>query len=139
MMSIRDRKAGIVIFDTSAILCCVAEGIDLANAARDAVEAETRLIVPTAVVRELESLAQGRGRKGKLARVALQELRRLVGTSELELIDAGGMDVDELLIKLAKSLDGFIVTADEWVRKKARDLGVPVIVYVSSKKRFQRV
>lgn len=138
MMSTRDRRASVAIIDTSAILCCVAEGVDLTKAAKDAAEAETRLIVPAAVARELELLAQGKGRKGRLARVALQELRRLVGTSEIELIDIEGKDVDELLIRLARSLNGFIVTADEQVRKKARDLGVPVIAYVSSKKRFQR-
>jgi rRNA-processing protein FCF1 len=132
----RKQRATAVVVDTSAVLCCLADGRDLVEALEDAVEGEVELVVPEVVVKELEKLAQGRGARGALARVALELIRRAEGRTVRIAHHAEG-DADTAVLKVALEEGAYVATADTQLAARSRALGLPLLLYRSAKKRFE--
>lgn len=137
MCAQKPRRSAQVVLDTSAIIACVTERVDLVEALVNSLEGEVELLVPSAVVRELTELARGRGRRGVAAGLALTRLRELLEASKLELMETAFGDVDEAVLELSSSLGAWLATADKRLRERARAVGVPVLAFSKSKRRFE--
>ncbi len=132
----RDRRAIAVVVDTSAILCSLADGRGLVEALEEAVREGVELVIPGAVVKELEKLARGRGRRGALARIALELLRQAEGKT-LRIVHRAEGDTDSTILKVALEGKAYVATADTRLAAKARALGLPLLLYRSAKRRFE--
>lgn len=135
----RGRRAVSVVVDTSAILCCVADGRCPAEAIEDALLSGVELLVPRGVVEELSRLAQSRGKRGALARAALSIVKRYAGESRLRIVEHREGDVDTVLLELTAATGGYLATADTELMDRARALGLPVLAYREAKRRFEPV
>jgi len=134
--SSRSRGTVAVVVDTSAILCCLAGGRDIIEALKEAVCGEVKLVVPEAVMEELEELAQGKSGRGALARVALELLKRAEGEAVRIAHHAEG-GTDSILLEVALGEGAHVATADARLAARARALGLPLLVYRSAKRRFE--
>jgi len=130
------RRALRLVVDTSLLMCCVEDRKALEELVVESFERPVEIIVPDAVLRELAGIARNRGRRGALARIALEEVRRMAAEGRCKVVEAGEGDVDSLLIRLAKELGAYIASADEKLRHKARSLGVGEVAYLKAQKRL---
>ena len=108
-----------VILDTNGLMVPAEFGVDIFSelAALDFDE----WIVPSGVVRELESIAsRGRGKGKGAARVALSLLDRC------RIVVTEG-NVDDSILKLAIESKAAVFTNDSELRKRLRDRGVKVV------------
>ncbi len=121
-----DKIHKTVILDSSAILMIFEFSIDLENELAGLVGAYN-LVVPTAVVRELQILAT-HGKAQKKAAAALKLIEKY------ETIDGDAQYADDALVQIAQRTKGFVVTNDTRVRIRLRTLGLPVIFLRGRKK-----
>ncbi|MCD6357577.1 MAG: hypothetical protein J7L75_03260 [Thermoproteales archaeon] len=135
-MDMEARRTLRLVVDTSLLMCCIEDRKSLKELVMESFEAPVEVIVPDAVLRELSSIARNRGRRGALARIALEEIKRLREEGYCKVMEAGEGNVDDLLIKLAKELNAYIASADEGLRRKARSLGVGEVAYLKAQKRL---
>ena len=126
-----------VVVDTSAILCCVADGKDLIEAIEEAICNRVEIVIPESVANELEVLAKERGRRGELARAALNLLRRYVDEMRVKLVRGGEGDADTIILELSSATRSYVATADACMAARARILGAPTLMYRKAKKRFE--
>ncbi|MCD6405556.1 MAG: TRAM domain-containing protein [Planctomycetes bacterium] len=115
-----------ILLDTSAII----DG-RIADLAETGI-LESTLIVPSFVLSELQAVADSSVRTRRLrGRRGLDILARLKGSEsvDVKVLDtaATAEPVDQRLVKLAKSLDGRIVTTDFNLNKTARLQGIKVM------------
>ncbi len=115
-----------ILLDTSAII----DG-RIADLAETGI-LESTLIVPSFVLSELQAVADSSIRTRRLrGRRGLDILARLKGSEsvEVKVLDTAATSepVDQRLVKLAKSLDGRIVTTDFNLNKTARLQGIEVM------------
>jgi rRNA-processing protein FCF1 len=86
-----------------------------------------RLVVPTAVIQELQILAtRNRGQKKATAALKLIE--------KYETIDADAVSADDALLKIAEKTQGVVVTNDAELRKRLKNRGFSVIFLRGKKK-----
>ncbi len=126
-----------VLIDSSAVMACVEDGCDFYGSLGEVLEGEVELLVPHPVLEELRRLAGGRGRRGRLARLALALL--LGGGPEwvaVRVVKAEGASVDEAILRLAAEQGACILTADRELASRARALGLPTLTYVKSRRAF---
>ena len=129
LIGLKPRAAGapekIFVVDTSALI----DGRILDLVATGFLSGD--LLLHTAVLRELQTIADSsdprRRARGRRGLDAVGELRR-AATVEVHLIedDAGGSDVDALLVRVARERGASLVTTDHNLSKVAEALGVPV-------------
>ena len=118
----------IVILDTSAIIMCFEFSIDL--------EAELRrilgafdIVVPSSVVSELEFLSKnGKGIKKSKAKASLKLIEKY------ETVEVDENNTDDSLVNLAKDKEFVVVTNDKELRKRLKEVFVPVVFLRSKKK-----
>lgn len=122
----RDKINKIVILDSSAILMFFEFSVDWEKEL-DRLLGRYHIVVPTAVIEELQMLAmRGIGQKKIAAGL------KLIG--KYDTIDQKADTVDETLIKIAEKTHGIVVTNDTKLRKQLKNLGVPVIFLRGKKK-----
>ena len=123
-----------VILDSNALFVPLKFKIDIFGELDRLLNRRFDLILLSAVKRELETLAK----KGspKLRREAACALR-LTEKCRLVEVDAGSLvDVDDVIVKAAAEWKAVVFTNDEQLRKRLRDISVPVI-YVRQKSRLE--
>ena len=108
-----------VILDTNGLMVPAEFGVDIFSEL-EALDFD-EWIVPSGVVRELESIAsRGRGMGRGAARVALSLLDRC------RIVVSEG-NVDDSILKLAIESKAAVFTNDSELRKRLRDRGVKVV------------
>ena len=108
-----------VILDTNGLMVPAEFGVDIFSEL-EALDFD-EWIVPSGVVRELESIAsRGRGKGKGAARVALSLLDRC------RIVVTEG-NVDDSILKLAIESKAAVFTNDSELRKRLRDRGVKVV------------
>jgi rRNA-processing protein FCF1 len=115
-----------VILDSSAILMFFEFSVHWEKELDSLVGAH-RLVVPTAVIQELQILAT-RNRGQKKAAAALKLI------AKYETIDADAVSADEALLKIAEKTQGIVVTNDAELRKRLKNRGFSVIFLRGKKK-----
>lgn len=123
-----DKINKTVILDSSAILMFFEFSVDWKKEL-DRLVGSYHLVVPTAVVRELEILSNSK--KGqKKATAAL----KLIET--FERIDDPARSADEALVNIAKKSHGIVLTNDSVLRQRLKKQGNSVIFLRGNKKLF---
>ena len=128
------REALKVILDSNALLVPLQFKIDIFGELERLLNRRFDLILLSAVKHELETLAKKSSPKTrKEAAYAL----RFAEKCKLVEVDAGSLeDVDDVLVKTAVEWKAVVFTNDEQLRKRLRDISVPVI-YVRQKSRLE--
>jgi rRNA-processing protein FCF1 len=121
-----DKIYKTVILDSSAILMFFEFSVNWEKELDSLVGAH-RLVVPTAVIQELQILAT-RNRGQKKAAAALKLI------AKYETIDADAVSADEALLKIAEKTQGIVVTNDAELRKRLKNRGFSVIFLRGKKK-----
>jgi rRNA-processing protein FCF1 len=121
-----DKIRKTVILDSSAILMFFEFSVDWKKEL-DRLLDSYNLVVPTAVVQELQILAT-RSSGQKKAAAALKLI------AQYDTVDQEADTVDEALIKLAEKTHGYVVTNDTELRNQLRKRGFPVIFLRGKKK-----
>lgn len=124
-----------MLLDTSALLLLY-EGVDPLQAIEDLLQGRVEFYTLDAVVKELRSLAERVGsRKGRAARLALQHI---VSSGAVKTIETGFAGLaDEAIVKFASLHKDFIVvTLDEELRRRLKELGVRVLTWWFGRRRF---
>jgi rRNA-processing protein FCF1 len=121
-----DKIYKTVILDSSAILMFFEFSVNWEKELDSLVGAH-RLVVPTAVIQELQILAtRNRGQKKATAALKLIE--------KYETIDADAVSADDALLKIAEKTQGVVVTNDAELRKRLKNRGFSVIFLRGKKK-----
>lgn len=121
-----DKIRKTVILDSSAILMFFEFSVDWEKEL-DSLLGAYHLVVPTAVVQELQMLATRRtGQKKAAAALKLVE--------KYETIDEEAPSADEALLKIAEKTKGFVVTNDSELRHRLKARGCAVIFLRGKKK-----
>ncbi len=119
-----------VIIDTS-ILLLLYEGVRVFDDIEEILETYPECVVPRHVIIELKKLANSKKvHKRKAAQLALNVVLRLCRVVDVQ--DAE--NTDDAIIKLAlRETDAIVVTADNELRRRLRELGKPNIYYRRSR------
>jgi uncharacterized protein len=122
-----DKIHKTVILDSSAILMFFEFSVDWEKDL-DRLLDGYHVVVPTAVVQELQILSMRSAGKKKAA-AALKLI------AKYDTIDEKADTVDESLMKIAEKTHGIVVTNDTELRKRLKNRGFPVI-FLRGKKRL---
>ena len=122
-----DKIHKTVILDSSAILMFFEFSVDWEKEL-DRLLGGYHLVIPTAVVQELQILAT-RGTIGKKKAAAALKL-----IEKYDTIDQEADTVDETLMIIADKTQGIVVTNDTELRKRLKNRGFPVIFLRGKKK-----
>ena len=123
----RDRNEKIVILDSSAIIMIFEFSIDLEDEITRLV-GEHHTIVPKPVFNELEILSErGKGKKKIFAKASLKLIKRY------EVVDILSDNADDSVFLLTKQTNGIAVTNDKGIKKRLKEISLPVI-FLRSKK-----
>ncbi|HDN51129.1 MAG TPA: hypothetical protein ENG06_05070 [Thermoplasmatales archaeon] len=110
-----------VILDTNALMMPYQFGINIERELSRLLGV-CRIIVPTAVVEEVEKLSQQDGEVGRAATLGLSIIKKR-GFRLMECAHKG----DDGVIEAALKVDGAIVTNDKELKQKAKELELSVI------------
>jgi rRNA-processing protein FCF1 len=126
------RTAG-VILDSNALFVPLQFKIDIFTELETFLNRSFELILLSPIRREIERLAEeGSPKMRKNASFAL----KLVGKCKLVEIDEIGASPDDIIVKVARDWDCPVFTNDKALRKRLRDINVPVI-YVRQKSHLE--
>jgi hypothetical protein len=121
-----DKIRKTVILDSSAILMFFEFSVDWEKEL-DRLLDGYHLVVPTAVLQELQILATRHSGQKKAA-AALKLI------AQYDTIDQDANTADEALLKIAEKTHGIVVTNDTDLRKRLKNRGFPVIFLRGKKK-----
>lgn len=121
-----DKIHKTVILDSSAILMFFEFSLNWEKELNSLVGAY-HLVVPSAVVKELQMLAS-RGAGQKKAAAALKLI------DKYESIDEDTLSADDAIVKIAQKTKGFVVTNDSALRHRLKKQGNSVIFLRGKKK-----
>ena len=119
-----------VVLDTNALLTPYQLGINIEKELNRLLGI-CRIIVPTSVIKEAEKLAMQEGSVGRAAKLGLSIVRR----KDYQIIETT-YDGDDGVIDVAVKTNAAVVTNDKELKKRAKELGLPVI-YVREKSRLE--
>jgi len=128
------REALKVILDSNALFVPLQFKIDIVSELENLLKRHFDLILLSAVKHELETLAE-RG-SPKVRRDAVYALRLAEKFSLVEVESGPLADVDDVIVKTAREWRAIVFTNDEQLRRRLRDISVPVI-YVRQKSRLE--
>ncbi|MEM1508695.1 MAG: PIN domain-containing protein [Thermofilaceae archaeon] len=124
-----------VVVDTSLLLCSSQAHKHLHQLLEEIIDESFEVIIPSAVVNELKGLTISKGRRGILAKIAMNEIDYILSQGIGRLVETAiSNQTDMILLHLAKDLNACIATADIRLKRKATTMKIPTIVYVKSKK-----
>jgi rRNA-processing protein FCF1 len=123
-----------VILDSNALFVPFQFKIDIFNDLAQLLNRNFELILLSPVKRELEVLAE----KGspKMRKNASHALKLAERCEYVEVSDSASAAVDDIIVKIAKEWGSPVFTNDKQLRKRLRDISVPVI-YVRQKSRLE--
>ena len=129
-----EQKKLKIILDSNALFVPLQFRIDVFNELERLLNRRFELILLSAVKRELEILAE----KGapKMRRNACCALRFAERCRLVEVDAEPSAPVDDVVVEAAKAWDAVVFTNDKQLRKRLRDISVPVI-YVRQKSRLE--
>ena len=122
-----DKKT--VILDSSAILMLFEFSIDLEDELTRLL-GKYHVIIPKPIFKELEFLSiHGKGKKKLIAKPALDLIKKF------ELVDLDkAVKGDDAVFHMAQKLQGIVVTNDRELRKRLKEISIPVIFLRAKKK-----
>jgi len=121
-----------VILDSNALFASLEFRMDIFEEVRKLVNRNVDFILLSPVKHELELLASRNSSKGsKQALFAL----KLAEKCKFVAVEDSYEGVDEAIIKVAKTWNSIVFTNDRVLKKKLRDISIPVI-YVRQKSRL---
>jgi rRNA-processing protein FCF1 len=135
MLTKSERKELVkVIVDSNALFIPLQFKMDIFRELECLLNRRFDLILLSAVKRELETLAT----KGspKTRREAAFALRLAENCKLMEVAASPESDVDDVIVKVAAEWSAAVFTNDEQLRKRLRDISVPVI-YLRQKSRLE--
>ncbi|MEN2974486.1 MAG: PIN domain-containing protein [Candidatus Caldarchaeales archaeon] len=113
-----------LLVDTSLLMLSVELGKNLIEIAEKELDEKLELYTLEDVIRELEGIAKGRGKKSRMARVALAV------ASNFKIIRyLGEISVDEKIVKAAEELKIPLATVDLEIIRKARKKNIPILIF----------
>ncbi|GGP21122.1 hypothetical protein GCM10007981_11650 [Thermocladium modestius] len=125
-------KIPLVLFDTSALLLSFREGINLLNRVSEIVDGTYVPVVTRAVLEELDKLARyGSPRM----RHSVESIKSIINDN-FAVADVGG-DADESIMKFSANHKCVVVTCDMELKHKLERMGVEVIYFRKSSRRFE--
>ena len=110
-----------VVLDTNALMMPYQFGINIEKELNRLLGI-CRIIVPRTVVEEMEKLAEGGGEVGRAAKLGLSIIRKR-GFRLVETENKG----DDGVLETAIKMDAAILTNDKELKKKAKELRLPII------------
>lgn len=120
MASSSNKKKIEVVTDTSFLMIPGMYGVDIIGELERVTEGRFVLLVPTAVIRELERIAERKtARERVAAKIALEIVKRWG-----KVIKADG-PADNVIIELA--IGRAVGTGDKELRKRLKKMGIPTI------------
>jgi uncharacterized protein len=128
------REALKVILDSNALFVPLEFKIDIFDQTRALLNRNVEFILLSAVKNELETLSQKgtpQAQKKAFYALKLSEKCKLVQVTQ-----AKGMQVDDVIVKVASEWHCPVFTNDSLLRRKLRDISVTVI-YVRQKSRLE--
>ncbi len=123
-----------VIIDSNFLYLPLKFRIDIFSELENALQTKIEPILPTPVTNEIEKLVRFRNPKTRKEALFALELAKKCNPLVAQL--QKGENVDDLLIRLAKSLNAIVATNDGYLRKKLRTVNIPM-VYLRQKSRLQ--
>ena len=110
-----------VILDSSAVLMIFEFSVDL-EAELTRLLGRHKIVIPKSVFDELRFLSQQQdGRRGQIAKAAMQFIKKF------EMVNTKIENADDAIFNLAKETDWIVVTNDKELRKRLRNVLLPVI------------
>ena len=119
-----------VVLDTNALLLPYQLGMNIEKELTRLLGI-CRIIVPTSVIKEAEKLASSNGSVAMAAKLGLNIVRK----KDYQIVETL-YDGDDGVMDVAVKTNAAIVTNDKELKKKARDMGLPVI-YVRGESRLE--
>ncbi len=129
-----EKKPVKVILDSNALFVPFQFKIDIFDGLEQLLERSHKLILISPVKRELEALAK----KGspKMRKTALYALKLAEKCSYVEVDAPASALADDIIVEIAKEWKSPVFTNDRQLKKRLRDISVPVI-YVRQKSRLE--
>jgi rRNA-processing protein FCF1 len=128
------KKTIRIILDANALLVPIEFKIDIFEQLRELLNRNFQLVLLTPIRRELEGIARrGSPQMQKKASMALQLAEKCVLVS---VRTKEGASPDDVILQTASRRNWPVFTNDRRLRKKLRDINVPVI-YVRQKSRLE--
>jgi len=121
-----------VILDSNALFSSLKFKIDIFEEVRCLVNRNVEFVLLSPVKHELEILASRNAPKA--SKEAIYALR-LAEKCKFVPIEATSESVDEVIVRVAKSWNSMVFTNDRLLKKKLRDISIPVI-YVRQNSRL---
>ncbi len=121
-----------VILDSNAFFTSLEFKIDIYEETRRLINRNVEFVLLSPVKRELEMLAAGD--EPKTRRQASFALR-LAEKSTLVAVEDKGEVTDDVIVRVARSWNALVFTNDRLLKKRLRDISVPVI-YLRQKSRL---
>ena len=125
-------KIPLVLFDTSALLLSIREGINLLNRISDIVEGTYMPVVTRAVLEELDKLAK----YGSPRMRHNVEFIKSIINDNFAVADVGG-DADESIMRFSANHKCVVATCDMELKHRLEKMGVGVIYFRKSSRRFE--
>jgi len=129
-----ERETVKVILDANALFVPLQFKIDIFNCLEQLLERNFELILLSPVKREIETMAK----KGspKIRKNASYALKLAEKCKYVEVDALASALTDDIIVKIANELKTPVFTNDRQLRKRLRDISVPVI-YVRQKSRLE--
>ena len=129
-----DRIVMKVILDSNALFVPLQFKIDIFDCLKRLLERNFELILLSPIKRELESLAK----KGspKMRKNAFYALKLAEKCKYIEVEASNSTPIDDIIVKIAREWKNPVFTNDRQLRKRLRDISVPVI-YVREKSHLE--
>ncbi len=132
----RDKRRLPVILDTSIIIHALERGVDLIEGLYEASTDPVEIIVPRAVLKELERLErEGDATRKRKARIALAFLTARKSMVRVTETPEGPTDV--VILDLAERLKGAVATSDTKLWREATKRGLRVFFLWDSRRRIE--
>ncbi len=123
--------AGImVVVDTSMLLSCEEQKVDVFEAMRTEIVGNISFVVPKQVIEELNSLSLSAGK-----RAAVNVAKELMEKNRVRELDAAGGTADNALVELGKK-GAIVATNDGALRRRLKEKGIKN-VYLRDKKNIE--
>ena len=123
-----------ILIDANFLFLPLEFKIDIFSKLEEALQEKIEPILLAPVIHEIEKLSRSKSPKMRKKASFALELAKKCHVMSVEL--QKGEKVDDLLIRLAKSLNAIVATNDRYLRKKLRTINIPM-VYLRQKSRLQ--
>lgn len=125
------KREVLVILDTSSLMAIFQTKVDLVSAAKELLPGRIKFAVTEETLRELKRLTTSKSPSVRKAAKAAMKI-----ANEIGVIGCKGERGDEAVVKAAIRTRAVVATTDSELRKRLRDLGIPVI-YPRKDRRFE--